>query len=52
MTAETFDISVIIATYTEERWDELIAAVESVQRQSISPCEIIGLFSRGGKYDS
>ena len=41
MTVGTFDISVIICTYTEERWDNLIAAVESVQRQSISPCEII-----------
>lgn len=41
MTEEAFDISVIICAYTEERWNDLIAAVKSVQRQSISPCEII-----------
>src|SRR6266849_7023414 len=41
MTEEAFDISVIIPTYTEERWNDLVAAVKSAQSQSISPCEII-----------
>jgi GT2 family glycosyltransferase len=41
MKAGKFDISVIICSYAEDRWNDLIAAVESVQRQSISPCEII-----------
>lgn len=35
------DVSVIICAYTEERWNDLVAAVESVQRQSTSPREII-----------
>ena len=35
------EISVIICAYTEKRWNELIAAVESVQRQTLPPTEII-----------
>jgi glucosyl-dolichyl phosphate glucuronosyltransferase len=35
------DVSVIICTYTAARWDDLVAAVESVRRQTISPLEII-----------
>jgi len=35
------EISVIICAYTEERWKELVAAVESVQRQTLPPYEII-----------
>ncbi len=35
------DISVVICAYTEERWDELLAAVHSVQQQSQPPLEII-----------
>jgi glucosyl-dolichyl phosphate glucuronosyltransferase len=35
------DISVIICAYTEERWDDLVAAVESVQGQTLLPEEII-----------
>jgi glucosyl-dolichyl phosphate glucuronosyltransferase len=35
------DISVVICAYTEKRRDDLAAAVESVRRQSIPPCEII-----------
>lgn len=31
----------IICTYTEDRWDDLIAAVESVQQQILAPREII-----------
>ena len=34
-------ISVIICAYTEERWDDLVAAVESVHRQTIPPLEVI-----------
>ena len=35
------DISVIICAYTEERWNDLVAAVESVQQQTLPPYEII-----------
>ena len=41
MADEQLDISVIICTYTEKRWENLVAAVESVQQQSMSPFEII-----------
>lgn len=34
MTEVMLDISVIICTYTEARWSDLVAAVESLQRQS------------------
>jgi hypothetical protein len=34
-------ISVIICAYTEERWNDLVAAVESLQLQHCPPCEII-----------
>src|SRR5258706_6939394 len=35
------EISVIICAYTEKRWHELVAAVESVQRQTLSSKEIV-----------
>jgi glucosyl-dolichyl phosphate glucuronosyltransferase len=35
------NISVIICAYTEKRWNELVAAVESVQKQTLPPKEII-----------
>ena len=35
------DVSVIICTYTEERWPALMAAVDSVYSQSVQPREII-----------
>jgi glycosyltransferase involved in cell wall biosynthesis len=35
------EISVVICAYTDERWDELIASVESVQKQTLLPHEII-----------
>jgi glycosyltransferase involved in cell wall biosynthesis len=41
MTYTPLNISVIICAYTEARWDDLVAAVESVQRQSLPPREII-----------
>ena len=34
-------ISVIICAYTEERWEELLAAVESVQEQTLPPYEVV-----------
>jgi len=34
-------LSVIICAYTEERWNDLVAAVESLQLQHTPPCEII-----------
>lgn len=34
-------VSVVICTYTHERWDALIEAIASVQRQSVIPDEII-----------
>jgi GT2 family glycosyltransferase len=34
-------VSVVLCTYTLDRWDQLVAAVESVQGQTISPHEII-----------
>jgi GT2 family glycosyltransferase len=41
MTPVTYDISVIICTYSEERWSELLLSVDSVRRQSIPAREII-----------
>jgi len=41
MSNMTLDISVIICAYTEERWDDLVAAVESIKRQHTRPREII-----------
>ena len=37
----TLDVSVVICAYTEERWQHLVLAVESVQRQEVLPREII-----------
>lgn len=41
MTETAHDISLIICTYTEDRWNELLAALESVQQQTLLPREII-----------
>jgi GT2 family glycosyltransferase len=35
------DVSVVICAYTEDRWDELVAAVESLGRQSRPPREVV-----------
>jgi GT2 family glycosyltransferase len=35
------DISVVICAHTEERWEQLERAVDSLQRQSIAPYEIL-----------
>lgn len=37
----TLDISVVICAYTEERWDDLQAAINSVQAQTVPAREII-----------
>ena len=37
----THDISVVICAHTEERWEKLVCAVESLECQSIAPCEIL-----------
>jgi glycosyltransferase involved in cell wall biosynthesis len=36
-----YNISVIICAYTEDRWNDLVAAVESVRQQTLPPREII-----------
>jgi GT2 family glycosyltransferase len=36
-----YDISVVICAHTEERWERLVGAVESLQSQSVLPCEIL-----------
>ena len=41
MTQATRDVSVVICAYTEERWEELVMAVGSVQHQTALPREII-----------
>jgi GT2 family glycosyltransferase len=41
MLTEEADISVVICAYTEARWADLCAAVESVQRQTRLPREVI-----------
>jgi len=41
MLQATASISVIICAYTEERWNDLVAAVESVKQQKQPPDEII-----------
>jgi GT2 family glycosyltransferase len=41
MTGTILDVSVVICAYTEERWHDLVASVESIRRQTIPPREII-----------
>jgi GT2 family glycosyltransferase len=41
VTQTAYDISVIICAYSDERWDDLNAAIESVQQQILPPKEII-----------
>ncbi len=38
---EPADISVVICAYTEERWEDLCAAVTSVRQQTVCPREVI-----------
>jgi glycosyltransferase involved in cell wall biosynthesis len=35
------DVSVVLRTYTERRWDDLAAAVASMRPQTVRPCEVI-----------
>ena len=35
------DISAVICVYTEKRWDDIVAAVQSVHRQTLPPVETI-----------
>ncbi len=39
--SEPASISVILCTYSEGRWDDLVAARESVRRQSVRPLETV-----------
>src|SRR5437870_12619098 len=39
--AEGLAFSVVVCTYTGKRWDELVAAVSSLRRQTLPPEEII-----------
>lgn len=57
MTQAAYDISVIICAYTEDRWNDLVAAIESVQQQTLPPEEFIvvidhnpGLLMRAREY--
>ncbi len=34
-------VSVVICVYTEERWEDLTAAIRSVQQQSLAPLEVV-----------
>jgi glucosyl-dolichyl phosphate glucuronosyltransferase len=40
-TAPSVDVSVVICAYTEERWEDLLAAVQSVRDQHTQPRETI-----------
>jgi glucosyl-dolichyl phosphate glucuronosyltransferase len=44
----TCDVSVVICTYTSERWESLVAAVESVRSQSSRPREILVVVDHNG----
>jgi glycosyltransferase involved in cell wall biosynthesis len=46
VTQPGYDISVVICAYTEERWHDLVEAIESVQRQTLPPREIIVVIDR------
>jgi hypothetical protein len=35
------DVSVVVATYTASRWDELTACVSALDRQAVAPIEVI-----------
>lgn len=36
-----FDVSVVICAYTDDRWDDLVAAIASVRTQTACPREIV-----------
>jgi glycosyltransferase involved in cell wall biosynthesis len=37
----TVDVSVVICTYTEERWGVLSQAIGSLREQTLAPCEVV-----------
>src|SRR5215207_1020357 len=39
--SSTYSCSVIICAYTEKRWRDLVAAVESLRQQTLRPTEIV-----------
>lgn len=34
-------VSVVVCAYTEERWEDLVAAIDSLERQTLPPAELI-----------
>lgn len=40
---DTRSYSVVIAAYTEERWDSLLSAIDSASRQTLQPREIVAV---------
>jgi len=38
---KSLDVSVVVCTYSERRWNELVAAVQSLRRQHVAPGEIV-----------
>jgi len=49
VTQDVEQISVIICAYTEDRFHDLVAAVESVKRQTIPPLEIIVIIDHNAR---
>ena len=43
------NVSVIICTYSEARWDVLLAAVRSVQNQTVKPQELLVVVDHNAK---
>jgi GT2 family glycosyltransferase len=41
MTAEAAGVTVVICTYTEKRWEDIVEAVESCEAQSLKPAQIV-----------
>jgi glucosyl-dolichyl phosphate glucuronosyltransferase len=41
MQSDLLSVSVITCAYTEHRWDDLVACIESIRSQVKKPCEII-----------
>lgn len=41
MTAKDIKVSVVICAYTHDRWMDLQGAIESIQKQTVSPSEIV-----------
>ncbi len=41
MSGSSLDVSVVICAYTEERWNELVAAVRSAEQQTLPPRQVV-----------